>query len=81
MPVLCKDCRFADQQPRASDWLCTHPSSLYQPAQNLVTGQTPAAWRMSCYSARLSESRDHCGLTGRYFESEPPRHPVPSEAA
>ena len=36
-PPLCKDCRFCEREGADyHDWICAHPSALYQPQPNVI---------------------------------------------
>lgn len=64
---LCLDCRFAEIEPLQT-WHCLHPSSLYQPPRDVVTGRTPEPYRLTCESARtMTLKGDLCGLAGRHW--------------
>jgi hypothetical protein len=72
-PRLCKDCRFAEIPLGApeDDWdwaVCTHPTSIYQKPQNLVTGKVYAPHQMECSHARLNQGKDICGSDGRHWQ-------------
>jgi hypothetical protein len=66
---FCKDCRFAQLQTSPTEeWICSHPTSLSKPKQSLVTGNTPAPYRKSCWLAREWDWDGACGPLGRYWE-------------
>jgi hypothetical protein len=68
-PLLCKDCRFGTSEPPGKflffDGLCTHPTSLYQPRLNLLTGEPVATYPLPCKETRADP--DRCGEDGRHW--------------
>jgi hypothetical protein len=69
---LCQDCKYARHMAvRTLDqaWYCTHDSARYQPPRSLVTGDTPAAYPLTCSVCRWD--RDRCGPKGRYWTAIP----------
>jgi hypothetical protein len=47
---------------------CQHPTSLYQPPADYVTGRRETPWRMSCNTARRND-RERCGPQARFWEA------------
>lgn len=75
---LCKDCRFAQHDPRviaslsAVAWTCSHPTATYHPPPDLVTGSDSTPYQLPCSVARGKGSSytkgRQCGPEGRYWE-------------
>jgi hypothetical protein len=66
---FCKDCRFSelDTSPKER-WICSHPTSRYQPKRSLVTGHLPEPFQLQCETAREFETEKRCGRGGRHWE-------------
>lgn len=63
---LCKDCRHfsGGDDPR-----CHHPTSLFTPPIDLVTGEHPEPFQLRCHWARGGEVvRNQCGPDARHWE-------------
>jgi hypothetical protein len=67
--VLCKDCRFSElHMSPLTEWICSHPTSRYQPKTSLVTGDTPDPHQLLCSHARWFDTDNQCGPRGRHWE-------------
>lgn len=66
---FCKDCHFSELHMSPKEqWICAHPSSLYQEKQSLVTGHIPEPRQLQCWEARFAWD-NYCGKAGRHGES------------
>jgi hypothetical protein len=66
---LCKDCRFAELHISPEEqWICSHPTSRYQPKRSLVTGHLQEPHQLHCETAREFDIENRCGRAGRQWE-------------
>lgn len=75
--LLCKDCRWVDWRVPgdALSAVCRHPTSLWQPKPDVVTGDTPPAQPLPCREARQqggSGGAGDCGPEGKHWEPAAP---------
>ena len=74
MTRFCKDCRWF--RPSQFDPTCGHPSSLWRPGLDLVTGETRPPVPLPCREVRLWDDLSHpdgCNRQGRHWEpADPP---------
>jgi hypothetical protein len=50
------------------EFICLHPTSLYQRPASVVTGEAPPVRQLPCESARSGLHENSCGPEGRYWE-------------